>query len=156
VKDYGALRPKVVYNCAIVRSLCANAIKYLGAGVMSHTFHYDMDHRRKEERRKGACETNNWEGTKDHPRCPEVNQPTWDFDYMKGKEWRKSEPIVMWDELDGKPSLRQLAYIKKEAVTEENGEVKIEDRKHKYGVKLTCDEFPAARYAPAVFFPPSV
>lgn len=90
VRDFGVLRPVLVYNCAYMPSICNNIKKYLGSlPTTPVTFHADFDLRapkfrpaksRKDTRREAVCPSN-WITTNKKAngdwRCPESDQPKW-------------------------------------------------------------------------------
>lgn len=105
VRDYGILRPKLVYNCAYVPSLCKNVQQYLGVGVTTTTLHYDRlrpadsrDDSRDQARRDTVCDggwidrrrTDGLAGP-GSGRCPEADQPYWI--YNKAGTVTKADPM---------------------------------------------------------------
>ncbi|KAK4033978.1 hypothetical protein C8A01DRAFT_19143, partial [Parachaetomium inaequale] len=81
VRDYGALMPTMVYNCAYMPSICKNVEKYLGPFPVSgqeKVFHTDRDpntgiRSRPAARRHAVCPSS-WNN---NGRCPEQDQPAW-------------------------------------------------------------------------------
>lgn len=162
VRDYGILRPKLVYNCHFVPALCNNAKQYLGAGVLTRQFHYDrlrpkdksLDSRNT-ARRAGVCggpwiDTPRTDGRAgpNAGRCPEADQPDWY--YQKFHNVVGPKKPIMYQSLpraDGtvEVSNNRLAEIRDIPDPDNPGTTK--QKWYEISAVLSCDEFPAARYA---------
>lgn len=140
-------RPKIVFNCAIVPALCNNARSKLDGGSTA-TMHYDVDSLkvRKKARRAFPC-PKNWDTT--HT-CPESNQPSEFWFTKKGTSNLEKKEIKMWkgprgDEIPDNTQLAELTRYK------HDNEGNLIEQWSRVGAIFSCDEWPAASYAP----PPS-
>ncbi|KAH8885880.1 hypothetical protein GQ53DRAFT_828591 [Thozetella sp. PMI_491] len=140
VRDYGTLRPKLVYNCYLVASLCKNAVAYLGAGVTTATFHFDKNKQRNDERRNGdwgsGCDSK-WI---DRHTCPEGDQPNWWFEKDGAVSQGPLAPRL--SERGGETSKNRLGWFR----TEYDENMQPTDHWFDYGAIFSCDEFPAASW----------
>lgn len=128
--------PTLVYNCNHVPTLCGAAIKYLGPGVTTGDFHYDGKAERKEKRRRTSC-PDTWitQIVNGRPRCPEANQPAlWKYEGNS-----VGVPTAMWMDAQGVVSDRWLSNWELNSTTGQFQYVQVP-------VRLSCDEFPPARY----------
>ncbi|EEY19830.1 hypothetical protein VDBG_05939 [Verticillium alfalfae VaMs.102] len=153
VRDYGTLRPKLVYNCNLVPALCKNARNYLGGGTTSQ-FHFDAFRVQKKRdagrnakksrvdaRRDESCPTS-WIN---NGRCPEGDQPDWTW-----KSGGQINPFVkaQMHVEDGVQHRNRLAKVEEVRVADTNEPLgyRVETQSTPYGAILSCDEFPAASW----------
>ncbi|KAH8895966.1 hypothetical protein GQ53DRAFT_854268 [Thozetella sp. PMI_491] len=156
VRDYGALRPKLVYNCRLVPALCKNAGNYLGGGTTSQ-FHYDAfrtkrgaDGNKKttrvDARRDQACPSNWINGD----RCPEDDQTDWTWQSPVGValEIRPFVKAELYKYKDGTTHKNRLAKVVEVDVPDEDNPLITHKEYHStpYGAVFSCDEFPAASW----------
>ena len=158
MRDYGALRPKLVYNCALVPALCKNARNYIGGATAQ--FHYDafrtankrsqaggtQKPSRVDARRDKACPLN-WLDF--HP-CPEGDQPGWTWQSEKGAAL-VLRPLVtaeLYKYKDGTTHKNRLAKVKEVQVMDDKEPtgLRTEFDSTPYGAVFSCDEFPAASW----------
>lgn len=154
VRDYGVLRPKLVYNCALVPALCKNARNYLGG--TTGQFHYDAFRTpakrdgagkkkpsRVDARRGQACPSSWIEFHK----CPEDDQPDWTWQSASGQ----MQPFVkaeLYRYKDGTTHKNRLAKVEEVQVMDDSTPtgLRTEYKSTPYGAVLSCDEFPAASW----------
>lgn len=142
------MRPTLVYNCAMIPSICKNAAQWLGylpTNVGQVVMHFDPDSGRRAARNSAACPTG-WasgqraDGT---PQCPENDQPKWSGYDSAGIKYG---PFVAKIHPQGASSNRLTNRW--QVITYNSQEKRFERTAHydDYGAIMTCDEFPAATY----------
>ena len=138
----------MVYNCNHVPALCATAARYLGAGVTTATFHYDPNSSRGDARRYRTCPTegsNVWIDriVNGGPRCPEPNQPAvW-------KHKGNVAGIATQMSIDPATNLASKNWLAQTILGVPPGSppnTLPSQYQQDLPVRLSCDEFPAARY----------
>ena len=151
VRDYGPMRPTLVYNCHFMPSICKNVqnhIGYLPNAGSEVTYHLDTWSQRGRQRGNAVCPSGwtaqsrangNW-------RCPEDDQPSWQGYSPQGQKIGPTKAVLSRKVGEnGQPSNshNRLAQLTKRLDTQTGAVTEVW---REYGALMTCDEFPAKRY----------